>query len=110
MVVPSEKTKFIKLFGQINYSEKTLTFYGDIANLNTNVYFIDEANQKFEISLIRLKQSMDITVNNTVYPRNVSVVEYKLSADDETKKQMQTIINNNQINIVDSTITKSNIG
>lgn len=53
---------------------------------------------------------MDITVNNTVYPRNVSVVEYRLSADDETKKQMQTIINNNQINIVDSTITKSNIG
>lgn len=109
MVVPAEKTKFIKLFGQINYSEKTLTFYGDIANLTTNVYFIDEANQKFEISLIRLKQSMDITVNNTVYPRNVSVVEYKLSADDETKKQMQTIINNNQINIVDSGSINENI-
>ena len=110
MVVPAEKTKYIKLCGQINYSEKSLTFYGDIADLTTNAYFIDDANQKFEISLIRLKQSMDITVNNTVYPRNVSVVEYKLSDDDETKKQMQTIINNNQINIVDSTITKSNIG
>ena len=28
----------------------------------------------------------------------------------ETKKEMQTIINNNQINIIDSTITKSDIG
>lgn len=110
MVIPGEKTKFVKLYAQINYTEKTLTFYGEVANLTPNVYFIDEASQKFEVSLIRLKQSLDITVNNIVYPRTVSVVEYKLTADEETKKQMQTIINNNQINIVDSTITKSNVG
>lgn len=110
MVVPGDKTKYVKLYAQVNYTEKTLTIYGANKNLNTNVYFVDEVGQKFVVTLLRLHQTVDITLNNVVYPREVSVVEYNLYSDAETKKEMQTIINNHQINIVDSTITKSDIG
>lgn len=110
MVVPGDKTKYVKLYAQVNYTEKTLTIYGANKNLNSNVYFVDEVGQKFVVTLLRLHQTVDITFNSVVYPREVSVVEYNLYSDAETKREMQTIINNNQINIVDSTITKSDIG
>lgn len=110
MVVPGDKTKYIKLYAQINYNERTLTIYGDRKNLSSNVYFVDEIGQKFVVTLLRLHQTINITLNNVVYPKDVSVVEYTLYSDAETKKEMQTIINNNQINIIDSTITKSDIG
>ena len=109
MVTPGPKEKCSKVYAQIDYNVKTITLLGKIDTITRDVFFIDQANQKFESNLIRLNQSMDFTVDNVVHSRDVTVIEYRLSADEETKKQMQTIINNS-ISITDSVINKSDIG
>lgn len=110
MVIPGSKEKYTKVFARIDYDAKTITLLGKIETITREVYFIDSAKQKFEVKLIRLNQSMDFTVENVVHSRDVTVIEYRLSADEETKKQMQTFITNNSITITDSVINKSDIG
>ena len=95
MVIPEENQKLVKLFAQVDSDKKTLTFLGDVAHLTPYVYFVDDAYCKLEINLIRVRQPIDITIDNVVYPRTVTVIEYSMSNDDETKKQMQAIVNNN---------------
>lgn len=107
-IIPGEKTKRISVLLQTNYDKKTLSLYGENKAISNNCYFIDSTNQKFTIQLIRQGQTTEITVNGTAYVKPITVFEYAITNDDETKKEMQTIINN--ISITDSTITKSNIG
>ena len=95
MVLPGEELKLIEIYAQVNFTVKTLTLFEEVENLTSQAYFIDEENRKFEIRIIRLNQSMDIMMDNIVYPSSVSVIEYNLIDDDETKQQMQSIIDNN---------------
>ena len=110
LVIPNDKkNKVIKLNCKIDYDLKTIAFYGERTDINTNCFFIDHLNQKYAFVLIRMTQSVDIEIDSTIYRRKVTVVEFKIEDDENTKNQMQTIINNN-ITINDSVIKKSNIG
>lgn len=110
LVIPDKKEKIIPLNARIDYDKKVITIYGDLNHLNTNCFFIDKFNQKYSISLIRLDQVIELTLDSTVYKRKVTAIEFVFKNDEETKRQMQTIINNNQITIENSVINKSSIG
>lgn len=110
LVIPDKKEKVRPINARIDYDKKVITIYGDLNQINTNCFFVDKFNQKFNISLIRLDQVIDLTLDSTVFKRKVTVIEFILKNDEDTKRQMQTIINNNQITIENSVIKKSNIG
>lgn len=110
LVIPDKKEKVRPINARIDYDKKVITIYGDLNQLNTNCFFVDKFNQKFNILLIRLDQVIELTLDSTVFKRKVTVIEFILKNDEETKRQMQTIINNNQITIENSVIKKSNIG
>lgn len=110
LVLPDKKEKIRSINARIDYDKKVITIYGDLNQINTNCFFVDKFNQKFNISLIRLDQVIELTLDSTVFKRKVTVIEFILKNDEDTKRQMQTIINNNQITIENSVIKKSNIG
>lgn len=110
LVIPDKKEKVRPINARIDYDKKIITIYGDLNQINTNCFFVDKFNQKFNISLIRLDQVIELTLDSTVFKRKVTVIEFILKNDEDTKRQMQTIINNNQITIENSVIKKSNIG
>lgn len=110
LVIPDKKEKVRPINARIDYDKKVITIYGDLNQINTNCFFVDKFNQKFNISLIRLDQVIELTLDSTVFKRKVAVIEFILKNDEDTKRQMQTIINNNQITIENSVIKKSNIG
>jgi len=110
LVIPDKKEKVRPINARIDYDKKVITIYGDLNQINTNCFFVDKFNQKFNISLIRLDQVIELTLDSTVFKRKVTVIEFILKNDEDTKRQMQTIINNNQITIENSVIKKSNIG
>lgn len=110
LVIIGKKEKVMNVYGKIDYEKKVITIYGENNQLTKECFFIDKHNQKYNISLIRLNQSIELTLESVVYKRLVTVIEFILKDDEDTKKQMQTIINNNQIKIENSVINKSNIG
>lgn len=110
LVLPDKKEKIRSINARIDYDKKVITIYGDLNQINTNCFFVDKFNQKFNISLIRLDQVIELTLDSTVFKRKVTVIEFILKNDEDTKRQMKTIINNNQITIENSVIKKSNIG
>ena len=95
MVTPGKQLKFTKIFAQVDYDKMTLTLLGDVAHLTSNIYFVDETYRKYVIDLIKVKQSMDITIDNVVYPRTTTVIDYSLIDDEETKYRMKNILSNN---------------
>ena len=96
MVIPGENIKLKSIYGRVKITDTSLTFLGEVRNLTPEVYFIDEDYKKYEISLLKLKQSMDIVIDNVIHPCTVSVVEYHLVDDIETVNQMKELIENNQ--------------
>lgn len=108
MVDPTgEQTALSDVYAQVNYGAKTLTFFGELANLSPLVYFVDCNYVKFEVALIRVKQTLDIVMNNTVYPSEATVVEYRLVDDADTRMQMKSIVGNRQSAAEEETISKS---
>ena len=78
MIVSGEEIKQADVYAQVDYEASTLTFLGEVKGLNSQAYFIDEMNRRLEILLIKLKQTMDIIIDNTVYPSSVTVVNFRL--------------------------------
>lgn len=109
LIIPEKKNKAVSVNSRIDYDKKTISLYGENSDLKPSCFFVDKLNQKYVISVIRLSQKIELEVDSIVYKRSITVVEFVLCNDYETKNQMQTIINN-QISIENSVINKSDIG
>ena len=95
MVTPGEPVKLTDIYAQVDEEEKTLVILEDIPNITNDFYFVDGEYRVYEIRLIKLKQEVDLHINNVICPRTVTLIEYELNDDEETKDQMQAIIYNN---------------
>lgn len=95
MVTPGEHVKLTDIYAQVDEEEKTLVILEDIPNITNEFYFVDGEYRAYEIRLIKLKQEVDLHINNVICPRTVTLIEYELNDDEETKNQMQAIIYNN---------------
>lgn len=109
VVTEMDKKAYVKKVDAItDYDKKTLTLYGEVDKL-VNSYFVDKQNQKFVIKMIRQKQSISLTVNDIIYTRPVTIIDFNLFNDEKTKQEIIKIVNNS-IQITDSKIIKSSIG
>ena len=86
-----------------------LTLYGEDCRVHKGCVFVDRSRQVFKITLIQLNQSVDVLFNGEVYNREATIIQLSIENDEDKKQEAQTIINNTNINIVDSTIKKSNL-
>ena len=56
---------------RVDYDQKTITVYGKPKQINKDVYFIDELNQKFNIHQIRLNQNILLVLDGIEYNKSV---------------------------------------
>ena len=107
MVTTGDNPQLTTVYAQVDVKAKTLTLFGEIENLSSKIFFIDEEYRKLEIVLIRLRQTTDIILDNVIYPSPVTVVEYRQYDDEETKKRMSIIVNNGEVPPIDEIISKN---